>query len=135
MWLQHQCPRGGIGRRAWFRSMCLWVWGFESLRGHHYRIRKKAANFHEFAAFFIPASDSDGAVAPSLLRPYLANAALTATARVRVGRPISALSCLPLSSRAPLAAPASESDSRSAKPSGTPTLTSAALKSACGKSL
>ena len=33
--------------------MCLWVWGFESLRGHHYRIRKKAANFHEFAAFFI----------------------------------------------------------------------------------
>ena len=27
-------PRGGIGRRAWFRSMCLRVWGFESLRGH-----------------------------------------------------------------------------------------------------
>ncbi len=30
-----RCPRGGIGRRAWFRSMCLRVWGFESLRGHH----------------------------------------------------------------------------------------------------
>src|SRR5471030_2204288 len=30
-----QCPRGGIGRRAWFRSMCRKVWGFESLRGHH----------------------------------------------------------------------------------------------------
>jgi hypothetical protein len=29
-----QCPRGGIGRRAWFRSMCREVWGFESLRGH-----------------------------------------------------------------------------------------------------
>ncbi len=29
------CPRGGIGRRAWFRSMCRKVWGFESLRGHH----------------------------------------------------------------------------------------------------
>src|ERR1700712_3736126 len=29
-----QCPRGGIGRRAWFRSMCRKVWGFESLRGH-----------------------------------------------------------------------------------------------------
>ena len=28
-------PRGGIGRRAWFRSMCRKVWGFESLRGHH----------------------------------------------------------------------------------------------------
>jgi hypothetical protein len=27
-------PRGGIGRRAWFRSMCRKVWGFESLRGH-----------------------------------------------------------------------------------------------------
>gem|GEM_PF-1734323 len=27
-------PRGGIGRRAWFRSMCREVWGFESLRGH-----------------------------------------------------------------------------------------------------
>src|SRR5450830_1696296 len=39
MWLQHQCPRGGIGRRAWFRSMCLRVWGFESLRGHHYQRR------------------------------------------------------------------------------------------------
>ena len=31
---QHS-PRGGIGRRAWFRSMCRKVWGFESLRGHH----------------------------------------------------------------------------------------------------
>ncbi len=30
----NQCPRGGIGRRAWFRSMCREVWGFESLRGH-----------------------------------------------------------------------------------------------------
>ena len=34
---QQQCPRGGIGRRAWFRSMCLRVWGFESLRGHQQR--------------------------------------------------------------------------------------------------
>ena len=36
-----QCPRGGIGRRAWFRSMCRKVWGFESLRGHH-RIPQKS---------------------------------------------------------------------------------------------
>src|SRR5476649_802962 len=36
-----QCPRGGIGRRAWFRSMCRKVWGFESLRGHH-KIPQKA---------------------------------------------------------------------------------------------
>lgn len=32
-----KCPRGGIGRRAWFRSMCREVWGFKSLRGHHIR--------------------------------------------------------------------------------------------------
>jgi hypothetical protein len=32
---RRQSPRGGIGRRAWFRSMCRKVWGFESLRGHH----------------------------------------------------------------------------------------------------
>src|SRR5690606_34377506 len=30
------CPGGGIGRRAWFRSMCLRVWGFESPLGHHW---------------------------------------------------------------------------------------------------
>jgi hypothetical protein len=47
MQLQYQCPRGGIGRRAWFRSMCLWVWGFESLRGHHYRISKQNAVIFE----------------------------------------------------------------------------------------
>ena len=28
------CPDGGIGRRAWFRSMCLRVWRFESSSGH-----------------------------------------------------------------------------------------------------
>src|SRR5437870_4811710 len=33
-WASHYGPRGGIGRRAWFRSMCRKVWGFESLRGH-----------------------------------------------------------------------------------------------------
>ena len=27
-------PGGGIGRRAWFRSMCLRVWRFESSLGH-----------------------------------------------------------------------------------------------------
>src|SRR5471032_1841947 len=32
---KHQCARGGIGRRAWFRSMCRKVWVFKSLRGHH----------------------------------------------------------------------------------------------------
>ena len=37
------CPRGGIGRRAWFRSMCRKVWGFESLRGHHYRIKPQSS--------------------------------------------------------------------------------------------
>ncbi len=35
-------PRGGIGRRAWFRSMCRKVWGFESLRGHQIRKREFA---------------------------------------------------------------------------------------------
>src|SRR5690554_2859548 len=30
-----QCPGGGIGRRAWFRSMCRKVWRFESSSGHH----------------------------------------------------------------------------------------------------
>src|SRR5476649_2005394 len=43
-----QCPRGGIGRRAWFRSMCRKVWGFESLRGHHsteYSSTEKAGRF------------------------------------------------------------------------------------------
>src|SRR3954471_11553502 len=41
-----RCPRGGIGRRAWFRSMCRQVWGFESLRGHQNkkgRLRKQPA--------------------------------------------------------------------------------------------
>src|SRR5450830_697182 len=37
--LSRYCPRGGIGRRAWFRSMCREVWGFESLRGHQQSTR------------------------------------------------------------------------------------------------
>ncbi len=31
---QAEGPDGGIGRRAWFRSMCLRVWRFESSSGH-----------------------------------------------------------------------------------------------------
>src|SRR5471032_1992231 len=46
-----QCPRGGIGRRAWFRSMCRKVWGFESHRGRHYRISKKPQTFTSVRLF------------------------------------------------------------------------------------
>ena len=54
--MQYQCPRGGIGRRAWFRSMCREVWGFESLRGHQ-KFRKKAA---EKRLFCFPPSSGSG---------------------------------------------------------------------------
>ena len=43
-WHSHKhttiCPGGGIGRRAWFRSMCLRVWRFESSPGHHKFLKK-----------------------------------------------------------------------------------------------
>ena len=47
-------PRGGIGRRAWFRSMCREVWGFESLRGHHIRENpvEKSTGFFYFQVDF-----------------------------------------------------------------------------------
>src|SRR5690606_15406404 len=34
-------PGGGIGRRAWFRSMCRKVWRFESSPGHHWHNSQK----------------------------------------------------------------------------------------------
>src|SRR5471032_852167 len=55
-----QCPRGGIGRRAWFRSMCRKVWGFESLRGHHYRMssKEKPQTFTSLRLFSFPPAGS-----------------------------------------------------------------------------
>ena len=38
------CPGGGIGRRAWFRSMCRKVWRFESSPGHHRYIQNTQLN-------------------------------------------------------------------------------------------
>src|SRR5450830_1766052 len=50
---QYQCPRGGIGRRAWFRSMCRKVWGFESLRGHQ-NIKGRLMKINRPFAFWRP---------------------------------------------------------------------------------
>ena len=52
-------PRGGIGRRAWFRSMCRKVWGFESLRGHQLLKREFAK---ASSLFLMPTSDAPAGI-------------------------------------------------------------------------
>src|SRR5690606_373931 len=50
---------GGIGRRAWFRSMCRKVWRFESSPGHH-RFTENPAKSADLAGFFVFAQTAGG---------------------------------------------------------------------------
>ena len=68
----NQCPRGGIGRRARFRSVCRKVWGFESLRGHQSfpdesgakrrNLCKRIAAFCVVASILLPRAKTNSAM-------------------------------------------------------------------------
>src|SRR5690606_25103802 len=54
-----QSPGGGIGRRAWFRSMCRKVWRFASSPGHP-RFTENPAKSADLAGFFVFAQTAGG---------------------------------------------------------------------------